>query len=80
MQRRSKPVAKKAKKARKDEEQITVLLREILAELRRLNTNLERRQQTAAASAEPAEIEDAIDMEDDDENGDSGSEELEYFE
>jgi hypothetical protein len=80
MQRRSKPVAKKAKKARKDEEQITVLLREILAELRRLNANLERRQQTAAASAEPAEIEDAIDIEDDDENGDSGSEELEYFE
>jgi hypothetical protein len=61
------------KKAKQDDEQI-VLLREILAELRRLNANLEKRQQAGAAP----EVEDAIGMED--EEDDEDSEELEYFE
>lgn len=49
----------------------TELLRQILAELRRLNTNLEKRQ---PAQAGPQEMEDATGAEDED------SEELEYFE
>lgn len=68
-----KTVPKKAKK--QDDEQVE-LLREILAELRRLNANLEKRQQAKAAP----EIEDAIDVEDEDDDDDEDSEELEYFE
>jgi capsule polysaccharide export protein KpsE/RkpR len=68
-----KTVPKKAKK--QDDEQVE-LLREILAELRRLNANLEKMQQQANAAPE---IEDAIDVEDEDDD-DEDSEELEYFE
>ncbi|HEX6560403.1 MAG TPA: hypothetical protein VF016_00085 [Nitrososphaera sp.] len=68
-----KTVPKKAKK--QDDEQVE-LLHEILAELRRLNANLEKRQQQANAAPE---IEDAIDVEDEDDD-DEDSEELEYFE
>ena len=56
-----------AKKTAKQDEQ-TVLLREILAELRRLNANLERR----SAAPPPQDIEES-DLDED-------SEELEYFE
>jgi transposase len=65
--RKGKPV----KVARKQPDEQAELLREILAELRRLNANLEKRQ---PAQAGPQEMEDAADLEDDD------SEELEYFE
>lgn len=66
-------------KGREDEQ--LVLLREILAELRRLNANLEKRGQ--AKAEEPAELlegDAAADIEGDDEDDDSESEELEYFE
>ncbi|AIC14640.1 hypothetical protein [Nitrososphaera viennensis] len=66
----------KANAKAKEDEQVVVLLREILAELRRLNTNLKKNQ---PASAGPPEIENAIDVEDDEED-DEDSEELEYFE
>jgi hypothetical protein len=58
--------------ARSKPDEQTELLRQILAELRRLNANLEKRQ---PAQAGPQEIEDATDKEEDDD-----SEELEYFE
>jgi hypothetical protein len=58
--------------ARSKPDEQTELLRQILAELRRLNANLEKRQ---PAQVGPQEIEDATDKEEDDD-----SEELEYFE
>jgi hypothetical protein len=64
-------VARKAEA--EEDEQVVVLLREILAELRKLNENLEKRQ---TVQASPGEIEDSIDVEDDEDD----SEELEYFE
>lgn len=57
-----------AKKAPARQEEQTALLREILAELRRLNANLERKRAVPALQ----------DMGDDD--LDEDSEELEYFE
>lgn len=73
-------MAGKTAKKEKDDGQL-VLLREILAELRRLNANLEKRGR--AMAAEPAEIEDesvAGTKDDEDEDDDCDSEELEYFE
>lgn len=64
-----------ARKVKAKEDEQVVLLREILAELRKLNENLEKRQQPAQEA--PGEIEDAADVEDDEEDD---SEELEYFE
>jgi hypothetical protein len=61
-------LAKKAHAARPDEQ--TLLLREILAELRRLNANLERR--SAGPPSSPQDMEES-DLDED-------SEELEYFE
>lgn len=55
----------------KEDEQLA-LLREILAELRRLNANLEKREQAKTRENEGAGTED--------DDGEDDSEELEYFE
>ena len=68
----ARPKHEKKRQARKKPDEQTELLREILVELRRLNANLEKRR---PAQESPQEIEDAVDMEEDDD-----SEELEYFE